>query len=77
MERIKELDMVVLTRSLPEFGLEPGDIGVIVHLYRDQKAVEVEFVMGDGGTVAVVTLQPSDVRVLQKGEILHARQLAA
>lgn len=77
MERIKELDIVVLTRSLPEFGLEPGDVGVIVHLYRVQQAVEVEFVMGDGVTVAVVTLEMSDVRVMQKGEILHARQLAA
>ena len=72
-----ELDTVVLTRSLPKRGLERGDIGAVVHVYADGEALEVEFVSGDGATVAVETLTAADVRALGPGEILHARTLAA
>ena len=49
---IKEHDRVVLTESVPAYGLEPGDVGTVVHVYADGKAYEVEFVALDGHTRA-------------------------
>lgn len=74
---IKELDTVVLSRDLPEHGLKQGDIGVVVHFYKEGKAFEVEFITGQGDTVAVVTLKSEDVRLMQNKEILHVRKLQA
>jgi len=59
---IKKHERVVLTARLPEEGLEPGDVGTVVHVYRDGEAYEVEFVALDEHTVAVVTLEASQVR---------------
>jgi hypothetical protein len=70
---IQELDSVVLTTNLPEYGLEQGDIGAVVLVHRDEKGYEVEFVTLDGETVAVVSLFPSQVRPIGRGEIAHAR----
>lgn len=50
---IEELSPVVLKTSLPEHGLETGDVGTVVYRYEDGNAFEVEFVTGDGRTVAV------------------------
>jgi len=72
---MKELDTVVLRRALPEAGLEAGDVGAVVHRY-DPESYEVEFVSGQGGTVAVVTLPASDLRLIEAREILHVRSLA-
>ena len=72
---MKELDTVVLRRALPEAGLEAGDVGAVVHRY-DAESYEVEFVSGEGGTVAVVTLPASDLRLIEAREILHVRSLA-
>lgn len=74
---MREHDTIVLTRDLPDLGLERGDVGVVVHIYGDGEAVEVEFVTGSGATVAVETLSVDDVRPLGREEILHARELAA
>jgi hypothetical protein len=72
---VKELDPVVLNRPLPEFGLEPGDVGTVVHVHADD-AWEVEFVTGEGSTVAVTTLRAEDVRPIAERDILHVRSLA-
>jgi hypothetical protein len=72
---IKELDTVVLSRDVDEYGLKIGDIGTAVHVYRDNAAYEVEFITGEGQTVAVLTLTPKDIRPRRKGEILHVREL--
>jgi hypothetical protein len=74
---IRELDTVVLTRDFPEYGLNRGDIGAVVHSYKDGAAFEVEFVTGKGETVAVMTLESKDVRPMQPNEILHAREILA
>ncbi len=74
---IKELDTIVLTKDLAEYGLKKGDIGSVVHSYKDNKAFEIEFITGQGGTVAVVTLKVDDVRSMQDKEILHVRKLQA
>jgi hypothetical protein len=72
---IAELELVALTRDLPGSSLAAGDIGTVVHRY-EQDGYEVEFVTGNGDTVAVVTLLPNDIRPLEPTDILHARRLA-
>lgn len=43
---INELDSVVLSRDIEEYGLKTGDIGAVAHCYSDKLAFEVEFVKG-------------------------------
>jgi hypothetical protein len=74
---IKELDRVVLTASFPNEGLEPGDVGTVVHAYEDGLAYEVEVINLDGDTVAVVTVEASQVRPVGERDISHAREMAA
>ena len=74
---IKEHERVILTVAVPEGGLEPGDVGTVVHIYRDGQAYEVEFVTLDGHTAAVATLEASQVRPVSNREITHARELRA
>jgi hypothetical protein len=59
--KFKPLQTVVLDRNLPEHGLLKGDLGAIVEIYKPSD-LEVEFVMADGTTGALVTLHESDVR---------------
>ena len=73
----QELDTVVLTHNVENHGLKEGDIGVVVHCYRDGQGLEVEFVTAEGKTIALLTLTPSDVRLMRKREILHVRELSA
>ena len=74
---IKEHDRVVLKKSVPEQGLKAGDIGTVIHVYNKGAAFEVEFLTIHGETVAVATLEASQVRPVQKREITHARLLRA
>jgi len=74
---MKEHDPIVLTTDLPEYGLQTGDVGTIVHVYKDAKAFEVEFISLTGKTVAVVTVPADKSRSVQEGEITHARTMAA
>jgi Domain of unknown function (DUF4926) len=72
---IKEHDRIVLKTDVPDKGLKAGDVGTVVHVYRDGLAYEVEFTMLDGDTAAVVTVAKSRVRPVRKREITHAREL--
>ncbi|MCF8039636.1 MAG: DUF4926 domain-containing protein [Desulfohalobiaceae bacterium] len=74
---IRELETIVLTRDIPEHGLRGGDIGAVVHCYKDGVAFEVEFATGKGDTVAVITLESKYVRPMYPNEILHAREIKA
>ena len=74
---MKELETVVLTHNIEEYGLRKGDVGAVVHVYLDEKACEVEFVSGQGETVAVLTLSADEVRPLAGREILHAREFGS
>ena len=74
---IKEHDRVVLATTVPSEGLVEGDVGTVVHVYRDGQAYEVEFTTLEGKTAAVVTLEVSQVRPVGKREITHARELAS
>lgn len=73
---IREHELVVLTAPVPEDGLETGDVGTVVHVHKDGRAYEVEFVALDGRTVAVVTVRASQVRPATRREITHARALS-
>jgi len=62
MNTINELDPVALTRDLPAHGLKRGDVGTAVLVHGNGEAFEVEFVAYDGHTVALVTLEQTQVR---------------
>ncbi|HYB72760.1 MAG TPA: DUF4926 domain-containing protein [Candidatus Sulfotelmatobacter sp.] len=72
---IDELETVILTRDIPESGLTAGDVGAVVHRYAGGAGYEVEFVTGEGRTVAVLALSEGDLRPMSSGEILHVRSL--
>ncbi len=72
---INEHERIVLNVAVPAEGLEAGDVGTVVHVYRDGLAYEVEFTTLDGKTAAVVTLESAQVRPVGKREITHAREL--
>ena len=71
---LAEHSLVVLTRDIPESGLYAGDVGAIIHIYGKGAAYEVEFVDGDGTTIALVTLKSESVRPVGSGELLHTRR---
>jgi len=73
---ISELDSVILTVDLPDHHLQKGDVGTVVLNHHD-RGYEVEFVALDGETIAVVSLTPSEIRPIGKGEIPHARPVEA
>jgi hypothetical protein len=73
---VQELDTVVLTYDISEYGLKRGDIGAVVHCYKDGFTFEVEFVTADGKTIAVLMLNQTDIRPISGREVLHTRELA-
>lgn len=73
---MRELDTVVLVGDMGAYGLQQADVGAVVHCYKDGKTYEVEFVTGEGETVAALTLTEADIRPMQRREILHVRELA-
>ncbi len=74
---IKKHERVVLKKGIPEQGLKTGDVGTVVHIYKKGEAFEVEFLTLHGETVAIATLNASQVRPVLKREITHARLLRA
>ena len=73
---IDELDVVALTRDLPAESLAAGDVGTVVHAYKDGQAYEVEFATLTGVTIGVVTLEAHSIRPVTEREIAHVRQVA-
>ncbi len=72
---IRELDTVVLTTDLPEYGLRAGDIGTVVLVHRGGAGYEVEFMTMGGETITVVSLHASQVRPVGSREIAHVRTI--
>ncbi len=60
----KEHDVVALTANRPEDGLCVGDVGSIVHCYRDQDVFEIEFIDEQARTKCVTTVPASQVMKL-------------
>ena len=73
---IDELDRVVLVDDVPEHGLEAGDVGTVVMAHQGGQGYTVEFLTLTGETVAVETLNATQVRLVRPNEISHVRQLA-
>lgn len=74
---IKEHDCIVLTQDLLEEGLQAGDVGTVVHIHQGGAAYEVEFVTLTGHTVAVATVQASQLRPVNQRDLSHVREMAA
>lgn len=72
---IRELDSIVLRADIPKYGLKAGDIGTVVLVHGKNTGYEVEFVKLDGETVAVTSVQPSQIRAIRSDEIPHARSM--
>ncbi len=62
---IEELDTVALTEPLLDHGLAKGAEGVVVMVYGNHQAYEVEFLDGPR-TVALVTLTPDTVQLVHR-----------
>jgi len=73
---ISELDPVVLTQSLPDQGLEAGDVGCVVMIHEGGRGYEVEFTALTGDTLAVATVPASAIRPVGRKEIAHVRMVA-
>jgi len=73
---IREHDSVVLNEDLPSAGLKAGDIGTVVHIHQRAAGYEVEFMTLAGETVAVVTLLPTQIRPIARGDLAHVRELS-
>lgn len=76
MTQIKEHDRIVLTVDIPSEKLAAGDVGVVIYIHPKGQAFEVEFVALDGKTLTIVTLERSQLRPVDQGEIAHARRVA-
>ena len=72
---IRELDLVVLNHDIHEYQLRKGDIGTVVYGYKERSAFEVEFMTGEGKTIAVITLHENEVHLLSDKEIFHVREI--
>jgi hypothetical protein len=49
----EEHTMLIFNVGVPRFGLPAGTIGVVVHVYPDDQAYEIEFSSDDGATAGV------------------------
>jgi hypothetical protein len=74
---MEEHTQVVLTTDLPEYDLKAGDVGVVVHVYADGEAYELEIFTLDGHTLDVVTVKAAQVRPASRRDVLHVRQRSA
>ena len=78
--KYKSYTEIVLLKDVPEKGLKKGDIATIVEHHpadasEDGYSLEVFNAIGD--TIAVVTVQESDIAPLKEDEILSVRSLKA
>jgi hypothetical protein len=74
---LSEHATVVLTEALPHLGLEADDVGVVIHVYRNGEAYEIEFLTLNGDTIAVETLLSHQVREARRADIPHVRERLA
>ena len=59
---LAEHSPVRLKKPLSKLGLRPGDVGVVVHVYGQGSAYEVEFTRPNGTTIGVATVKRSNLR---------------
>jgi len=73
---IDELEIVALTRALPEHSLEAGDVGTIVMVHEKADGYTVEFMDFKGNTIAIADVPADAVRPVRKREVAHVREVA-
>ena len=61
---IKLFDSIALTGDLPEYNLRRGQVGTVVEILADGKALEVEFSDRAGHTYESVGLHHDQIAVL-------------
>ena len=64
-EPVGLVEVVALTLDLPEHNLRRGQVGTVVDILGEGKALEVEFCDRDGRTYASLALRPDQVMVLR------------
>ena len=74
---LKEHSQVVLKKPLPSLGLEPGDVDVVVNIYEQGLAYEVEFLTTDGHTIGLETVDADDLRPAIGNAVVHERERLA
>lgn len=57
-----EFKSVILTHDIDQYSLKKDERGVVVFVYGNGAAYEVEFMDPSGRTIAVLTLTPKDIR---------------
>ena len=70
------LDVVVLTRDLPNEGLRRGDLGAVVERTGADQYM-VEFVAASGRTQALVTITSADIRAVADDDLVAVRPAPA
>jgi hypothetical protein len=73
---IKEHDRVALTIDLPEYQMKASDMGVVVMIHGDDEGYELEIFSADGSTIDVITVESSQVRPVNRRDVLHVRELS-
>jgi len=58
---IAEHDLVALTEEVASDGLRVGDVGTVVHCYKNGQAYEIEFIDERGRTKCVLTVPAGQV----------------
>jgi hypothetical protein len=64
-DAIQPLEVVALTVDIPELNLQRGQVGTVVDILSEGKALEVEFCDRNGRTYASLGLRPDQVMVLR------------
>lgn len=70
---INEFDQVVLMVDLPAYHLKSGDVGVIVDITPNGQQYTLEIFNFAGETVTVIPVNPAQVRLVSRQEIVSAR----
>lgn len=79
---IAEHSYAVLTRDIPEHGLQAGDVGVVIHIHRKPGTGEAEGYLlevftVDGVSLDEVSILADALRPALATDRLHARAVAA
>jgi len=64
-DTIQPLEVVALAVDLPELNLRRGQVGTVVDVLSDGRALEVEFCDRNGRAYASLGLRPNQVMILR------------
>lgn len=66
-KKFEEYESVELAHGINLSGLKKGERGVVVEIYNNGEAYEIEFLKPNGGTRALLTLLPSELSPIERG----------